>query len=116
MVHVNSLAQAVAGVGAAADQWRALARALGRWRISTTAAIAATAAVAGLLLLAFQQVVSHVERQGALRRQAQTEHVQASWRCRALGDAQARQACLAQLVPVWPAGGAQPPLRPTAPR
>ncbi len=69
-----------------------------------------------LLLLAFQQVVSQVVRQGALRRQAQTEHVQASWRCRELRDASARRACQVLLVPAWPRGAEPPPLAPPAPR
>lgn len=92
-------------------------RAAGTRRVTRTSTTTALAVATGLaLLLAFQQVVSRVAQQGALRRQAQTEHVQASWRCRALGDARARQDCLAQLVPAWPGAGAQPPLRPTAPR
>jgi hypothetical protein len=75
------------------------------------------AAIAALvLLLAFQQVVSRVAQQGAARRQAQTAHVQATWRCRTIGDAGLRRDCLAQLVPAWPRDTAHLPRRPTPTR
>jgi hypothetical protein len=104
------LAHGTGGVGAAADRRRWPAR-----RSSWTAIAGAIVATL-VLLLAFQQVVTQVVRQGALRRQAQAEHAQASWRCGTLADPKARRACQALLVPAWPSAGEPSPLKVPATR
>ncbi len=64
------------------------------------AGILAALASAGLLV-AFHQVVDEAVRQGELRRVATATHVEAMWRCNALGgrSAVARQNCLLELNP-----------------
>lgn len=49
------------------------------------------------LLLGFQQVVSGAVLQGAARNVAAAAHAEATWRCKALRDPGASQACLARL-------------------
>jgi hypothetical protein len=50
------------------------------------------------LLVAFDQVVRGAVVRSELRRQAEAQHAEATWRCKALRGSGASQTCLVQLT------------------